>query len=74
MYIYIRVCADNTNDLKFEFRFREATEARYDENPGDPDGDSNRVPGSSPRYPQPQDDTPSEDGLARGANERSVQR
>lgn len=53
---------------------REATEARHDENPGDPDRDPGRVPCPCPRHPQPEDDTPSEDGLAGGSDERPVQR
>lgn len=56
------------------FGFREATEARHDENPGDPDRDPGRVPPPRPRHPQPEDDTPREDGVAGGADERPVQR
>lgn len=54
--------------------FREATEARHDENPGDPDRDPRRVPRPCARHPQPEDDTPREDGLAGGADQRPVQR
>lgn len=54
--------------------FREATEARHDENPGDSDRDPCRVPCPCARHPQPEDDTPREDGLAGGADQRPVQR